>query len=96
MFWEKDPNFVQDLTGEVRELDLSLYYNYVFGCSLEKKLLNFVTTLKRKHKKAQLKQVKILTFRELFLPEDRVSMGIVPRFAYYLFLVRTSVKYLSF
>ena len=52
IFWEKDPNFVQDLIREVRELDLSLYYNYVFGCSLEKKLLNFVTIRKRKHKKA--------------------------------------------
>ena len=39
--WEKNPKFVQYLIGAGRVLDLTLYYNYAFGCSLKKKLLNF-------------------------------------------------------
>ena len=58
----------------------------VYSVVHRKKLLNFergAEFLNKNIKKALLKQMDIVTFQEPLLLEDRVSMGIVPTFAYY-------------
>ena len=38
---KKTQNFVQDLIGAGKELELALYFNNAFGCSLKRKVIEF-------------------------------------------------------
>ena len=85
--WPKNRLALVLNSGKQEKIVHSFTYNIiVYSVVHWKKLLNFEGSaefLNKNIKKALLKQMDILTFQEPLLLEDRVSMGIVPTFAYY-------------